>query len=73
MAERVAKGRQIRLNTLVSPEGGAGGQLNPTWVEWLMGWPLEWTALKPLEMDRFHEWQRQHSPTSLLTGYEEVA
>ena len=25
----------------------ARGQLNPTWVEWLMGWPLEWTALKP--------------------------
>jgi hypothetical protein len=21
-----------------------GGQLNPTWVEWLMGYPLEWTA-----------------------------
>lgn len=21
-----------------------GGQLNPTWVEWLMGFPLEWTA-----------------------------
>ena len=23
-----------------------GGQLNPTWVEWLMGYPLGWTALK---------------------------
>jgi len=22
-----------------------GGSLNPTWVEWLMGFPLEWTAL----------------------------
>jgi DNA (cytosine-5)-methyltransferase 1 len=32
----------------------AGGKLNPTWVEWLMGWPLEWTDLKPLEMDKFH-------------------
>ena len=29
-----------------------GGSLNPTWVEWLMGWPLGWTALKPLETDR---------------------
>jgi hypothetical protein len=29
-----------------------GGQLNPTWVEWLMGWPLGWTDLKPLEMDK---------------------
>jgi hypothetical protein len=30
-----------------------GGQLNPTWVEWLMGWPLGFTDLKPLEMGRF--------------------
>lgn len=25
----------------------AGGTLNPTWVEWLMAWPLGWTASKP--------------------------
>lgn len=39
-------------------------RLNPEWVEWLMGWPIGWTDLKPLEMARFHEWQRQHSPCS---------
>lgn len=39
-------------------------RLNPGWVEWLMGWPTGWTALKPLEMVRFQEWQRQHSPRS---------
>jgi hypothetical protein len=33
---------------------GETGQLNPLWVEWLMGWPLGWTALKPLETDRCH-------------------
>jgi DNA (cytosine-5)-methyltransferase 1 len=33
---------------------GNGGQLNPTWVEWLMGFPLEWTDLKPLEMHKSH-------------------
>jgi hypothetical protein len=27
-----------------------GGSLNPTWVEWLMGFPLGWTALDPSEM-----------------------
>lgn len=37
-----------------------GGQLNPEWTEWLMGWPIGWTALKPLAMDRFQEWKRQH-------------
>jgi DNA (cytosine-5)-methyltransferase 1 len=31
---------------------GNGGQLNPTWVEWLMGFPLGWTDLKPLGMDK---------------------
>jgi len=31
-----------------------GGKLNPMWVEWLMGWPLEWTDLKPLETDKCH-------------------
>nr|WP_295441192.1 hypothetical protein [uncultured Thiodictyon sp.] len=29
-----------------------GGQLNPTWVEWLMGWPLGWTAFAPLGMGK---------------------
>jgi DNA (cytosine-5)-methyltransferase 1 len=37
-----------------------GGKLNPTWVEWLMGWPLEWTDLKPLETDKFQRWLEQH-------------
>lgn len=41
------------------PDGG--GPLNPTWVEWLMGWPEEWTDLKPLETDKFRLWQQQHS------------
>lgn len=27
-----------------------GGQLSPTWVEWLMGFPAGWTALEPSEM-----------------------
>ena len=39
---------------------GNGGQLNPTWVEWLMGWPLGWTDLKPLEMDKSHCVPQQH-------------
>ena len=38
-----------------------GGQLNPNWVEWLMGWPIGHTALEPLETGRFQEWQQQHS------------
>lgn len=45
-------------NTDYSPREGhspglpqvIGGQLNPTWVEWLMGFPLGWTDLEPSEM-----------------------
>jgi hypothetical protein len=36
-------------------------QLNPSWVEWLMGWPIGWTGLKPLETDKFHSVQLWHS------------
>jgi len=39
---------------------GHGGQLNPTWVEWLMGWPLGWTDLKPLAMDKCHNVLHSH-------------
>ena len=46
------------LNETVT--NGAGGQLNPTWVEWLMGWPLGWTDLMPLATDRFRQWLQQH-------------
>jgi hypothetical protein len=28
-------------------EGMTTGALNPPWVEWLMGFPLGWTALEP--------------------------
>jgi len=43
---------------------GLTGRLNPGWVEWLMGWPIGWTALEPLGMDKFREWQRQHGDYS---------
>lgn len=35
-----------------------GGKLNPPWVAWLMGWPIDWTALKPLETGKFQSWLR---------------
>jgi len=33
-----------------------GDQLNPGWVEWLMGWPIGWTSLEPLSADNFAQW-----------------
>ena len=38
-------------------------KLNARWVEWLMGWPLGWTRLQPLEMDKSHYVQQQHGDT----------
>ena len=40
------------------------GQLNPFWVEWLMGVPIGWTALEPLAMPKFRSWLRQHGISS---------
>ena len=44
----------------VTPEEWATGTLNPPWVEWLMGWPIGWTDLKPLETAKFHKWPHSH-------------
>jgi len=38
-------GSREKLRQMVSSEE-LNGALNPTWVEWLMGFPLEWTALE---------------------------
>jgi hypothetical protein len=35
------------------------GKITPNHYEWLMGWPLEWTDLKPLEMGKSHFVQQQ--------------
>lgn len=51
---------------------GQHGRLNPTFVEWVMGWPIGWTGIEPLEMARFHEWMQQHSPC-LPTACKEAA
>jgi hypothetical protein len=56
-------GSREKLRGMVTPEE-LNGQLNPEWVEWLMGWPIGWTELRPLAMDKFREWLRQHSPYS---------
>ena len=38
------------------PEEFRGGMLNPRWVEWLMGIPIGWTRLEPLETESYLRW-----------------
>jgi len=38
---------------------------SPTAFEALMGWPITWSRLEPLETDRFQQWQQQHFNYSL--------
>lgn len=37
------------------------GRTNPAWCEWLMGQPLKWNSLEPLETRSFLSWLRSHS------------
>ena len=55
--KRIAEqGGDMTLKTKINTDNGKPGQLNPPWVEWLMGWPLHWTSLEPLAMD-WRDWQ----------------
>lgn len=45
-SHRNGRRNQPCLGTIVNQEAGTtGGQLNPTWVEWLLGYPLHWTEV----------------------------
>lgn len=41
----------------------AGGRINPAWTEWLMGWPINHTALKPSETDKYRNAEHPHGAT----------
>jgi hypothetical protein len=38
----------------------SGPHYSPELPEWIMGWPIGWTDLEPLAMDRFQQWQSAH-------------
>ncbi len=58
--QRKTPGGGIRkLEDAVSAEIGRNtGALNPTWVEWLQGFPIGWTVSGSLETDGFPKWRR---------------
>ena len=44
-----------------------GGSLNPAWVEWLMGWPLNWTRIGGVS-NRTSEESQLESKTGLVNS-----
>ena len=55
-------GARAKLHKMVGREMGlkmAGGQLNPDWTEWLMGWPIHWTSLEPLRKEFYDDWKQR--------------
>jgi hypothetical protein len=52
-----------RRGQLTDPAMGiipAGGQLNPTWEDWFMGWPIGWTDARHSATDKFRLWCDSH-------------
>ena len=49
-------GARAKLKRMVTPTE-LNGKLNPQWVEWLMGFPIGWTDLRPLETQLSHRLQ----------------
>jgi DNA (cytosine-5)-methyltransferase 1 len=56
--------RRLKLKKQVSLGQIVGGQPNPEFVEWLMGWPMGWSDLQPLATDRFQRWLSLHGERS---------
>ena len=56
-ANRLAKEGVLSEEERVSFRAGNGGQLSPDWTEWLMGWPIGWTDLKPMNREDFEKWR----------------
>ena len=46
---------------------GNGGQLNPDWTDWLMGWPIKWCSLEPMRKEDFEEWEEKAIKGQLWT------
>jgi len=47
--------QQDTLGRVLRTENPTGGALNPTWVEWLMGFPAGWTDCEHLATPSFRK------------------
>jgi len=53
-------------------QGHLGGQLSPDWVEWVMQWPIGWTAMSPLPVQEFHAWESGFLPDQTESSASET-
>lgn len=49
------------------------GKVTPESHEYLMGWPIGWSELRPLEMGRFQSWLSAHLSPSATQAEKEAA
>lgn len=57
--------RGVNLSEHVQRVDGSNGKLNPTWLEWLMGYPIGWTELVASEIPLSHK-SLKSSSTQLI-------
>jgi len=57
---RVGK-KRYSLQTMARQRGG---HLSPSFVERMMNWPVGWTDLEPLAMDKYQQWYASHGECS---------
>jgi len=61
---------ELLLTGQAQAASGTSGSLNPTWVEWLMGWPRGWTDCEHSVTDRcLRQWQRRSCTWAEWLGY----
>lgn len=48
-----------------TPDWDVDGQLNPSWMEWLMGWPSGWTGETPLSSEQVRAWRERAASEAL--------
>jgi DNA (cytosine-5)-methyltransferase 1 len=60
--KRANGGLYVRLGNALTENGlPVGGKLNPDWSEFLMGFPIGWTKLEPLDQSVIRDWMNQAS------------
>jgi DNA (cytosine-5)-methyltransferase 1 len=57
---RMQMTRGVRLPEELVRRVGKAITPNPEFWEWMMGWPIGSTGLRPVEMGKFQQWLRMH-------------